>query len=88
MVLDFTIDSVKYFTIPIGGISDLINSKFLLLSKTIILSCPAFTKLVSPVSMLNFPKTAVTNIPLNLASTSSLFTPKTTFSRGYDKFER
>ena len=80
-------DSVKYFTIPIGGNSDLINSKFLLLSKTIMLSWPAFTKVTSAVSVLNLPNTAVTNIPLNFASTNSLLTPKTTFSRGYDKFE-
>ena len=58
------------------------------LSISIILSCPALTKLTSPVSKLNFPNTAVTNIPLNLASTSSLFTPNTTFSSGYDKLDR
>ena len=72
---------------PIGGISDFKNSKFLFLSKTIILSCPALTKVTSLVSILNLPNTAVTNIPLNFASTSSLFTPKTIFSSGYDKFE-
>ena len=38
--------------------------------------------MTSPVSVLNFPKTAVTNSPLNLASTNSLFTKKTTFSSG------
>ena len=36
--------------------------------------------------MFNFPNTAVTNIPLNFASTNSLFTPNTTFSRGNFKF--
>ena len=87
MVFDFTIDSEEYFIIPIGGISDFINSKFFSLSKTIILSWPAFTKIASPVSILNFPNTAVINIPLNFASTSSLFTVKTTFSNGYDKLE-
>ena len=46
------------------------------------LSWPALIKTNSPVLIFSFPKTAVTNIPLNLASTSSLFTPNTTFSIG------
>ena len=38
--------------------------------------------------MLILPNTAVTNIPLNFASTISLFARYTTFSNGNDKLER
>ena len=51
------------------------------------LSWPAFINVRSPVFGLNFPNTAVTNIPLNFASIISLLTPNTTLSSGNFRFE-